>query len=213
MIEKRRRSVLPIYGIAAVWVIWAAFLPMYRLSHFLILAVISAAVWFGLRKLCPDKVEYVDAPERDESTGDEKIDALLKEGKMAVSEMKRLRASIKNEAVCVKIDKLIELTGKIFRDILDDKDDYDQIKRFASYYLPTTIKLLNAYDRMGSQGISGENISGTMSRIEDILDTTVQAYQKQLDALFANQALDIDTDITVLENMLKREGLSGSDFK
>ena len=57
-----------------------------------------------------------------------------------------------------------------------------------------------------------ENVSGTLKRIEDILDTTVAAYQKQYDALFANEAMDIETDITVLESMLKREGLTGKDF-
>ena len=44
------------------------------------------------------------------------------------------------------------------------------------------------------------------------MDTTVSAYEKQLDALFANKALDIETDITVLESMMKNQGLSESDF-
>ena len=71
------------------------------------------------------------------------------------------------------------------------------------------MKLLNAYDRMSGQG-EGENVSATLDRIRDILDTTAAAYRKQYDALFANEALDIETDITVLESMLKREGLAGS---
>ena len=86
------------------------------------------------------------------------------------------------------------------------------MRRFANYYLPTTLKLLNAYDRMAAQKISGENVSGSMQRISAMLDAAADAYRRQLDALFANQALDIETDITVLETMLKREGLSGGDF-
>ena len=65
---------------------------------------------------------------------------------------------------------------------------------------------------MAAQEIMGNHVSGSMHRIQDMLDTLVDAYQKQLDSLFANQALDIETDITVLETMLRREGLSGSDF-
>ena len=76
--------------------------------------------------------------------------------------------------------------------------------------LPTTIKLLNAYDRMGSQGIEGSNISGTMTSIEEMLDTAIAAYRKLLDSLFANQAMDIETDISVMNTLLKREGLSGT---
>ena len=76
-----------------------------------------------------------------------------------------------------------------------------------SYYLPTTLKLLNAYDRMSGQGVAGENIGGTMQRVEQMMDTIVQAFEKQLDSLFGAEALDISTDITVLDNMMAREGL------
>ena len=80
-----------------------------------------------------------------------------------------------------------------------------------NYYLPTTIKLLNAYDRMSDQGIEGSNLSKSMSSIEDMLDTAIDAFKKQLDSLFANQALDIETDISVMNQMLAREGLSDDD--
>ena len=63
---------------------------------------------------------------------------------------------------------------------------------------------------MGAQGIEGENISGTMKNIDEMLDTAIEAYHKLLDSLFANQALDIETDIEVMNTLLKREGLSGS---
>ena len=83
-----------------------------------------------------------------------------------------------------------------------------QIRKFMDYYLPTTLKLLNAYDRMGAQGVSGGNIGATMERVENIMGTIVTAFEKQLDALFGAEALDISTDITVLENMMAREGLA-----
>ena len=67
--------------------------------------------------------------------------------------------------------------------------------------------------RMSSQGVRGENISGSMERIEEMLDAAISAYEKQLDSLFANQALDIETDIQVLNNMIAREGLGEKDFK
>ena len=76
-----------------------------------------------------------------------------------------------------------------------------------NYYLPTTLKLLNAYDRMGEAGVSGANINGARGKIETMMDTIVSAFDKQLDALFADEALDISTDITVMENLLKPEGL------
>ena len=86
-----------------------------------------------------------------------------------------------------------------------------QIRKFMDYYLPTTLKLLNAYDRMGAQGVSGENIDATMQRVESMMGTIVTAFEKQLDMLFGSEAMDISADITVLENMMKREVLSEDD--
>lgn len=77
-----------------------------------------------------------------------------------------------------------------------------------SYYLPTTLKLLRAYDDMSRQGVQGENITGTMERVRGMMSTIVTAFERQLDSLFGDQALDISTDITVLDNMMAREGLS-----
>ena len=96
--------------------------------------------------------------------------------------------------------------------LADDPGSYSTVKRCSDYFLPTTTKLLEAYENMLAQNVSGENISGTMDRIDSILDTTITAYEKQLDALFANQALDIETDITVLQSMMKSQGLSDTDF-
>lgn len=167
------------------------------------------AVYFILKKLFPGKTCIVEEPV---NTGDEKIDALLAEGNKAVLEMEKLRASIKNEAVCQKIDSIIDITRKIFQDIIDDPNDYRQIKRFADYFLPTTIKLLHSYDRFSSDLYAGDNAKNTMMRIEDVLDATVKSYRSQYDALFSDQALDIETDIEVLKTMLKREGLTDKDF-
>ena len=137
------------------------------------------------------------------------MDAIIREGKTAQRELGRLYASIGNLEVKKKIRDIMEVSDKFIQDAIDDASDVPQIKKFLDYYLPTTIKLLNTYDRMGSQGIEGENISGTMSSIEDMLDTAITAYKKLLDGLFANQAMDIETDIEVMNTMLKREGLAG----
>ena len=106
------------------------------------------------------------------------------------------------------IDRLEDLSAKIFAQVKSDPSKLPQIRKFMDYYLPTTLKLLNAYDRMGAQGVSGENIDATMQRVESMMGTIVTAFEKQLDMLFGSEAMDISADITVLENMMKREGLS-----
>ncbi len=209
MKEIRTKSVAPIYGLAGVWLVYCLFFPLYKLWHFAILGILGAGAYALLTLIFPGKTEYVEEPV---TTGNPDIDALLAEGTRATSEMARLRDSIRNAEVKRKIDDIIKITDQIFKDLLHDPADYRQVKHFADFYLPTTIKLLNAYDRMGSLGSMGSNITGTMERIETILDTTLEGYKKLLDALYANQALDIETDIVVLKNMLKKEGLAGKDF-
>jgi len=152
------------------------------------------------------KKEEADSPYSPE------VQAVIKEGRVAMKEMGRLYSSIQEPEIRSKINELMSISDKIVRDAIDDPSDVPQIRKFLDYYLPTTIKLLNAYDRMSSQEISGENITGSMDRIKEMLDTTIEAYKKQLDALFANQAADIQMDIEVMNGMLAREGLGGKSY-
>ena len=141
------------------------------------------------------------------------IDPIIQEGNRALSEMGRLYMSIKDPEVRQKINEIMRITDKITQDAIADPADIPQIRKFMNYYLPTTIKLLNAYDRMSAAGVEGENIDKSMKNINEMLDAAIAAYKKRLDALFENQALDIETDIEVMNTMLAREGLSGNkDF-
>ena len=126
--------------------------------------------------------------------------------------IRRANDRIDDEVLSAKIDRLETVTSQIFKVIQEQPAKKNQASTFLNYYLPTTLKILNAYDRMDSTGISGDNIDSTKERVEQLMDTLVHAFDKQLDSLFGAEALDISTDITVLENMLAREGLSGSGF-
>jgi hypothetical protein len=175
--------------------------------HFIVIACLAVLVYIVLSMIFPGKTVFIEIPAEPERSGDDKIDALLADGEKAVAEMRRLRDSIAGEVVRQKLDDIISVTDKIFKKMLQEPGAYKQVKRFADFYLPTTIKLLHTYDRFGQSGASGENISGTMDRIDSALETILESYKKFFDSLFANQALDIETDISVLETLLKREGL------
>ncbi len=209
--EIRKKSVVPVYALAIVWLLYSLFFPLYKLWHFILLIVIAAVVYLLFSKMFPGKIVVVEQP-KNEETGNPEVDAVVKEGKRAMQEMGRLYSSIENPEVKKRIVEIMDISDKIVKDAISDPKDIPNIKRFLNYYLPTTIKLLNAYDRMSVQGIEGENISGTITRIEDMLDTVVVSYKKQLDALFADEALDIETDIEVMDGMLQREGLKDKEI-
>ena len=184
------------------------FFPLYKLTHFIILICLSTAGGLVGKKLFPDKVFEVPDPVEPETTGDAQLDALIAERDRAVAEMRRLNDNIPGEKISAQIDHLEEVTGKIVDQVIAQPKKLPQIRRFMDYYLPTTLKLLNAYDRMDSTGIAGDNITATKDKVSAMMDTIVRAFDRQLDALFGEEALDISTDITVMENLLAREGLT-----
>ena len=230
MAKHVKRSVLPIYLVGVVWLVYALLFPLRTAGQYLICAALSAVAFVIGKALFPDKVyqmpgeepkeqpkeppkeqakEQPKAEKKPESTGNPEIDALLKERERAVSEMRRLNDSIQDETISAQIDHLEEITGKIIDHVAAQPKKLPQIRRFLNYYLPTTLKILNAYDRMDAAGISGSNIDTTKQKVESMLTTIVQAFDRQLDALFGEEALDISTDITVMENLLAQEGLGG----
>jgi len=209
---KRHPSAIPLYGAAAAFVLYALIFPMYNWTHYSLIITAGLVVCVILRAIFPDRVEVIEVPAESVTTGDADIDALLREGEIAVAEMKKLHDAIAEQSVRSEIAAIIDVTDKIFKDVIDDPTDYRAVRRFADFYLPTTMKLLYAYERFGRGGATGESIDATLARIEEALRQIHASYEKQYDALFKNQALDIETDIMVLEALLKRDGLLASEF-
>lgn len=227
--KRKKRPVLPIYAIAVVWVIFTLVHPLYRVSDYVSVILLSAVVFIAAKGIWPTveyevpdpeppkakeppkkeapKAEPPKAPPGEDDPNAMKIDALIKEKDRALGEMRRLNRSIHNKVISHQIHQLEDATAKIFDHVAAHPEKLPQIRKFMIYYLPTTLKLLNTYDRMGSAGISGENIDGTMEKIEIMMSTIVISFHRQLDSLFRDEALDIASDITVMENLLAREGL------
>ena len=211
-----KKSPWPVYAVGLVWLVFGLFLPLYKLIHFLAAAGLSIAAYLVVQKLCPDKTFTVPDPDPERepaTTGSPELDELIRQRDLALSEMHRLNDSIEDPKISAQIDHMEAVTDKIIAHVVEHPRKLPQIRKFMNYYLPTTLKLLNAYDRMDAAGISGANIDGTMGKIETMMDTVATAFDRQLDALFGDEALDISTDITVMENMLAREGLAGESLR
>ena len=200
------KSAIPLYAAAVTWLLYALLFPLYRLPHFLLAAAAAAVVGIVARLFCRDTVEEV--PEEPETTGNEELDKMIADSKKAIAEMKRLDDNIADPTISAQIVRLQQLAGKIFAQVEQNPEKLPQIRKFMNYYLPTTLKILNAYDRMGEQGVFGENITSTMQKVEGMMSTIITAFEKQLDSLFGSEAMDISTDMVVLENMMAREGLT-----
>lgn len=215
--KKTRKSVAPIYGAAVTWAVYAAVFSLYRPSQFVFAALLSGGVFLLLQAVCPEEEISVPEPpaekKEEPSTGNPELDKVIRDGQMAISEMRRLDASIADEKISADIRRLEAVSNSIFQQVKEDPAKLPQLRRFMDYYLPTTLKLLNAYDRMDAAGVSGQNINSTKRRVEEMMTTIVAAFEKQLDGLFGSDALDISTDISVLESMLIQEGLAGEKLE
>ena len=125
-----------------------------------------------------------------------------------LTEIKAVNDAIDNEKMSAQIDRIGVITAKILDYQKTHPDKAPQLHSFLSYYLPTTLKILRAYGQLEDQEVSGQNITAAMQRIEGMMDKVVEGFEKQLDLLFQGDAMDITTDVEVLERMLAKDGLS-----
>ena len=130
-----------------------------------------------------------------------------------ITEIRDANGRIADEEISGKIDRIENITAKIFAIVRKKPEREGEIRKFMNYYLPTTLKLLDSYALLEEQGIEGENISASKKQISEILDTLIKSYEKQLDQLFTASAMDISSDIQVMETMLSSDGLKDSDFE
>ncbi len=137
----------------------------------------------------------------------------LKRGQEFIEKIRACNDEIPGEEVSEKIFRMEILTRRIFERVKEEPDAVDDIRRLMDYYLPTAIKLLEAYEELDRQPVQGENIVNSKREIEDTLDTLNEAFEKLLDNLFQDTAWDVSSDVSVLKTMLAQEGLTGGDFR
>lgn len=203
--EVRHKSAIPIYLGGAVWILYSLIFPMYKLTHVIIAAILFVAVFLLSRKFFPDRIEIVEDPIK--YTGAKDVDQAISEGNRYLEQMKKANDIIQNTIISEKIDKLGDVTKKIFAYISEKPEKLKDIRRLITYFLPTTIKLLNSYARAEAQDNDGENIRQIKNDIEGAMDGIIDSFQKYLDNLYADEAMDIDAEITVFDSMLKAENL------
>lgn len=143
-------------------------------------------------------------------TKDSRVREVLDRGNAFIREIRRCNDRIPGKEISDKMDRMENIVAKIFRRAETNPEVIPDLKKMMDYYLPMTVKLLNAYADMDEQPHQGENIRNAKAEIEQSLDTLNQAFEKLLDDLFADTALDVSSDISVLQTLLAQEGLTDS---
>ena len=142
-----------------------------------------------------------------------KVQEVLDRGNAYLQEIRRCNDEIPGEEISAKIDRMDAIVLRIFERAEAHPEIIPDLKKLMDYYLPMTIKLLNAYAEMDRQPIQGETIQASKKEIDATLDTLNLAFEKLLDSVFQDTAMDVSSDISVLHTLLAQEGLTGDDFK
>ena len=203
----RKPSVVPIYTIAAVWLVYTLATGLHRLLDVVICAALSVGGYFLMRVFFPGATVQVEAPEPEPDTGDQELDEVIRQGRASIAAIRRLNEQIPDEDISKNLSALEDLTRKIFARLEADKQHVPRCRQFLNYYLPTTIELLERYVTLQNQGLDSGDIREAMGRIAGMLYTLREAFTRQLDSLFAQDVVDINAEITVMEQMLQAQGL------
>ena len=203
--EKRTRPVLPIYLAALVWPVGALLLPTYRLSNLLIIAGLSLVVYGLGTKFCPTRVIRKQVPY---ATGSEDVDAMLAGISANLDKLHALNDAIPDPELSAAMARMEKAGRGIAAAVEQAPDKARTIDRFARYYLPEVIKLMTTYANMEKNGVKGENADQILAELRRNAATTAKAFENQLDALYSAEAMDISTDIEVLDGILKSQNLT-----
>ena len=126
-------------------------------------------------------------------------------------DIRRANDRIDDPVLSEKIDRIEAVTAKIFQAVETDPNKKPRIETFLNYYMPTTQKLLDSYAEFEKAGVEGENLRQAKKRIEATMDKIVQGFERQLDELYKGDAMDVDSDIRVMETMLRRDTATVED--
>lgn len=200
------KSAIPIYAAAIVWLIAGFVAPkmLLELSTLLIVAAISFAAALITGKFFPGRTIEVREEIR---TGDAALDADIAEGRTLLEKLHKANEAIEHPEISRNLDRMTRAGEQIFHELGRDKNKYALVRKFMNYYLPTAEKLMDQYQILMSAPMKGENIKLSMARIENSLGMIADAFEKYLDNLYADQEMDIDAEIKVMQTVLSGDGL------
>ena len=204
IIRTRKPSVLPYYAAALAFVVLCAVLPVYRL--WALLAALGAAVlaFAGAKKICPPRVVETEVPFH---TGVDDVDAMLTEKQQQLDTLHALNEALPDPQLSAAMARMEKAGRSIVETVEATPAKAKQVRRFANYYLPDAVNVLQQYAKLAKQGVRGENAASIRAEVEHNAASIATAFENQLDALYAAESMDLSADLTVLQNMLKGQGL------
>lgn len=204
IVRVQKASVLPWYAAAAAFVVLCAVLPVYKMWALAVSAVGAAAAFVGAKKICPPRTVEYEVPFH---TGVEDVDEMLADIQQKLDRLHELNEALPDPELSAAMDRMEKAGRSIVETVEATPSKAKQIRRFANYYLPDAVNVLEQYAKLAKQGVKGENAASIRSEVERNAAAIATAFENQLDALYASENMDLSADLAVLNGMLKGQGL------
>ena len=205
IIRTQKPSVLPYYAAALAFAVLCAVLPVYKLWALLAALAGAAAAFAAAKKTCPPRVVEHEVPFH---TGVEDVDEMLTDIQQKLDTLHTLNEELPDPQLSAAMTRMETAGRSIVEAVEANPDKAKQVRRFANYYLPDAVNVLQQYAKLAKQGVRGENAASIRAEVERNAASIATAFENQLDALYAAESMDLSADLTVLQNMLKGQGLS-----
>lgn len=198
------RSAMPIYVGTAVFLLVTLKAPLISMKAFFLAFLLGAAAYVLSEKLF-FRGREVQVESRVD-TGDREVDKQVEEGR---AQLKALRERpTQDPLIDTQIARMYDNGMKVFEAVAQKPEKAPQVRKFMNYYLPTTAKLMQNYFTLREVGGSGEHVTKALADIRNTITRIGDAFEKQLDTLYRAEAMDVSTDIDVMEAMIVADGLT-----
>lgn len=204
---KVKKSAMPIYIAGLIFIILACFLKMTQLSDYLICIGVSLLGYVLSEKLKYKPVVIEEMTEVPETPQEAAFIELQKQRSDILAQLRECDEKIADEEVSIQIRRIEKAVANIYDTLDEHPMAVNKVRKLFSYYLPTLFKLFDSYDQLEDITNKGEQVNKTIKQIEHAARIGAEAIEKQYDLLYSDQAMDISSDVEVLETLMKQQGL------
>ena len=211
-IRQEKPSAKPYYAVSVLWILAAAFLPMHKSFTYIILVILSIALYIGLKKVLPK--EYEEIIMEISETGNPEYDLMLREADENTNELIACANEIQDPQTKEGILSIASKSEAILSYLTKHPELISKYRKFFNYYLPTTLKLIKSYVHYKSLPIQEDNIQKASKQIEDAIPMLDSTFSSLYNSLFDKQTIDVTTELSAFENIsdldinIKDEGVS-----
>ena len=199
------RSAIPIYIAAAVWILYGLALPLYKLTHILMATGLSVVAYLVSGKFFVGETVEV-AP----TSANAAVDRQIRDALAQLETLKSANADIQSPEMSKQMDSMEKSAKEILHALAEKPERAGQVRKFMNYYLPTAAKLLDQYRKIAAVTTDSSNITDAKKSVEGSMSLIAKAFEKQLDMLYRDEAMDMTSDVKVLETMMAGDGLTGA---